>query len=530
MAQSLVAEFGVLRSFFWPIHRREARKIVPMMLMCFLICFNYSILRNMKDSVVVTASGAEVIPFIKLWVLLPMAILLTYIFTRLSNKYSQERVVYLMISGFLIFYALFIFILYPNKETIHPHALAERLEGALPEGFYGLIEMFRHWSLTLFYVMAELWSSIILQVIFWGFANEITKIGEARRFYSVLGIGANLAAVFAGLAGNFFSTGGVFNPNLPFGATAWEQTTMLLTCVVILSGLTAMGVFWWMNRNVLTDASFDELHFTRKEIKKKKKLSVRESFSYLSNSKYLLCIAVIVVVYNLVINLVEVVWKDQLKELYSNPSDYNRYMNNLTSAIGIVSTMTAFFMARIIFRFGWTKTAMITPVIMMITSIGFFSFYIFQDSLAGLVTTVLGTTPLALVVFFGGLQNCLSKAAKYSVFDTTKEMAFIPLEHDVKLRGKAAIDGVGSRFGKSGGSVIHQVLLMLLGSFSKTAPIIASFLLAAIAGWLDAVKYLGIQFGALVKSQEPAPKESATKGFEGAAAAAPSGEESPATA
>jgi AAA family ATP:ADP antiporter len=502
MAQSLAAEFGILRSFFWPIHRHETRKIVPMLLMCFLVCFNYSILRNMKDSVVVTTSGAEVIPFIKVWVLLPMAVLLTYIFTRLSNRYSQEQVVYFMISGFLSFYALFVFVLYPMQATIHPHVLAEHLENVMADGFYGLIEMFRYWSLTLFYVMAELWSSIVIHVLFWGFANEITKIGEARRFYSVLGIGANLAAIFAGQAGNFFSTGGIYNPNLPFGSTAWEQTTMMLTTVVIISGLAAMGICRWMNRNVLNDPSFDELHNTRREIKKKKKLSVRESFSFLSNSKYLLCIATLVVVYNLVINLVEVVWKDQLKILYPTPSDYNHYMNNLTSAIGVVSTITAFFMARIIFRFGWTRTAMITPVIMLITCLGFFSFYIFQDSLSGLVTTVLGTSPLVLVVFFGGAQNCLSKAAKYSVFDTTKEMAFIPLEHGVKLRGKAAIDGVGSRFGKSGGAVIHQSLLMIFGGFSKSAPYIASFLLAAIACWIVAVKYLGIQFNALVKSQD----------------------------
>lgn len=502
MAKSLAEEFGVLRSFFWPIHGHEARKIVPMMLMCFLLCFNYSILRNMKDSVVITASGATVIPFIKLWVLLPMAFLMTYLFTRLSSKFSQEKVVYIMISGFLSFYALFIFVLYPLQDHIHPHQLAERLESSLPSGFYGLIEMLRHWSLTLFYVSAELWGNIVLHVLFWGFANEITKVGEARRFYAVLGVGSNIAAIIAGQAGNYFSTGGVFNPGLPFGTNGWEQTTMILTSGVILSGIAMMGIFWWMNRNVLNDPSFDELHFNRREIKKKKKLSLRESFSFLSNSRYLVCIAVIVVAYNLVIHLAEVIWKDQLNVLYPSPSDYNHYMNNLTTAIGIVSTITAFFMAHIIGRFGWTKTAMITPVIMFVTSLGFFTFYLFQESLAGLVTTMLGTTPLALVVFFGAAQNCLSKAAKYSVFDTTKEMSFIPLDHDTKLRGKAAIDGVGSRFGKSGGSVIYQTLLMFLGSLSRCAPYVASVLMVAIGGWIIAVKYLGIQFRDLVKSQE----------------------------
>ena len=88
--------------------------------------------------------------------------------------------------------------------------------------------------------------------------------------------------------------------------------------------------------------------------------------------------------------------------------------------------------------------------------------------------------PLALVVFFGGAQNCLSKAAKYSVFDATKEMAFIPLDHDVKLKGKAAIDGVGSRLGKSGGSLIHQGLLMMFGSLSLSSPYVAVILMVFI--------------------------------------------------
>jgi len=132
---------------------------------------------------------------------------------------------------------------------------------------------------------------------------------------------------------------------------------------------------------------------------------------------------------------------------------------------------------------------------------------------------------LALVVFFGGAQNCLSKAAKYSVFDTTKEMSFIPLEHDVKLRGKAAIDGVGSRFGKSGGSIIYQTLLMFLGSLPQCAPYVATILMGAIAGWIVAVKYLGVQFRDLVKSKD----EEGASEIEGEQSSTPA-EEQPVTA
>lgn len=497
--------FGPIRSCIWPIYRHEAKKLIPMVIMIFLICFNYSILRNMKDTVVVTASGAEVIPFIKVWVMFPMAILLTILFTKLSNWFSQDKVFYIMIGGFLAFFDLFAFVLYPLRDYLHPHATADYLETVLPLGFKGLISMFRNWTFTGFYVFSELWASICLNVLFWGFANEVTRIGEASRFYSVLGIGANLAAICAGQSAIYLS-------NLPFSTAwlfgqreAWEESQLILISVVTIFGLATVAIFRWMNKNVLNDPSFDEFHHNKRELKAKGKQSFRESFKYLSNSKYLICIAILVVAYNLVINLVEVVWKDQLRLLYPNPSEFNTYMNNLTSMMGVVSTITAIFMAKIINRFGWTKTALITPIIMLVTCAGFFSFYFLKDQLATLVVATLGTTPLAIAVFFGGAQNCLSKAAKYSVFDVTKEMAYIPLSHEVKLKGKAAIDGVGSRFGKSGGSVIHQGLLIFLSTISACAPYVAAILFGVIFFWIAAAKSLGKQFSEVVAEKEKAP-------------------------
>ena len=54
----------------------ERKKLLPLGLMFFCILFNYTILRDTKDVLMVTApkSGAEVIPFIKTYVNLPAAI------------------------------------------------------------------------------------------------------------------------------------------------------------------------------------------------------------------------------------------------------------------------------------------------------------------------------------------------------------------------------------------------------------------------------------------------------------------------
>jgi len=492
-----------------------------MQLILVLICFNYSLLRNLKDSIVITNSGAEVIPIIKMWVLLPMAIAMTMFFSKLSNRYSQERVFYIMISIFLVFFALFGYVLYPFREWLHPHESAIALKAMLPESglfavFHWFVALYEHWIYTLFYVMAELWAAMILNVCFWGFANEITRVDEARRFYGVFGIGSNLAATLAGLFSILFVTSNGFSGDILSAALTeeaseaiWQQQLGFMMTVVVVSGLITVCIFRWMSQNVLTAPCFNAFHETKRQAilkGKGKKLSLLESFGYLKNSKYLQCIAVMVVAYNLSIHLVELVWKDQLKQLYPAKADYMTALSYVTFSMGIIATLTAFVLPRIITRLGWTFTALITPGTMLITSVSFFAFLFFKDEFSPMLA-LLGTTPLAIAVYIGFAQNCFSKAAKYSVFDATKEMSFIPLDHESKLKGKAAIDGVGSRLGKSGGSLIHTGLLMGFHTLSASSPYVAVILMAVIIGWTFAVRELGHKFGALA-SDEAQPSAS----------------------
>lgn len=492
-------KFSRWRTALWPVHRFELKKLIPMLFLFFLINFDYNVLKILKDTLVITAksSGAEVIPFIKVWVMLPGAIILTFLFTRLSNRYKRETVFYTMMAVFLGYFLLFITVLYPARDYLHPHATADALQAMLPAGFKGLIAMFRNWTFTSFYVMSELWSNIILALLFWGFANQVTRIGEAKRFYGLFGIGANFSGVAAGESAGWL-TRIQFNEYLPFGTDAWEQSMVMLVGLVILAGVGALWLFRWMNKNVLTDERFLDPVAPQKPGETKSKLSMRDSFKYLLSSRYMLCIAIIVISYNLIINLVEVIWKDQMHELYPAPSDYTHYMSQVTSMIGWVATMTALFISgNAIRKCGWTFTAMLTPAILLITSIGFFGFFFAKAGMSDLILGLVGATPLAIVVFFGSAQNVLSRAAKYTVFDATKEMAFVPLTKEDQLKGKPAVDGVCSRLGKSGGSVIHQSLLLTFSTFTASAPYVAMFLLGTIVVWIVATRVLGKQFVAL---------------------------------
>ena len=119
---------------------------------------------------------------------------------------------------------------------------------------------------------------------------------------------------------------------------------------------------------------------------------------------------------------------------------------------------------------------------------------------------MLGTTPLMLAVFFGMAQNIMSKSTKYSLFDPTKEMAYIPLDQEQKVKGKAAIDVVGARLGKSGGSIIQQGLLVVFGSIAAITPYVAIILMAFIVAWMFAVRSLSRQFLALTSGDATAAK------------------------
>lgn len=497
MSSENTQKFGKLRSFFWPVYRDELKIFVPLLLMFFFIAFNYNILRATKDALVITAkhSGAEALPFLKTWAILPMALLITFIFTRLSNRFKTQHVFYLMMGIFLSFYLLFGFVLYPLHESLHPHGLADKLETMLPVGCHGLIAVFRNWTFTAFYVMSELWSTAIMTVLFWGFVNEITSVDAAKRLYALLALSGNLASI---LSGKFTTI--IAHPEkiLPFSNSSdrWGTSLTLLTIIVLLAGLATMWIFRWVNVHGLDPLRSKTTSFQYKQKGAEFKMGIRENFAYLARSKYLISIAVIVITYNIAINLTEVVWKDQLHELCPDPNDYQEYTGKVLMSIGVFSTLIALLSGVILRKVSWTFNALIPPLILLITGSGFFSFLLFKDTGLKDICMLFGYTPLAIGVFFGAIQNSLSRASKYTLFDATKELAFTPLNQESKIKGKAAIDGIGSRLGKSGGSIMYQCFLMSLGTISLTIPYVAMILLVVVVAWIIAVRSLGKQFNA----------------------------------
>ncbi|GAB2293599.1 hypothetical protein Dimus_027811 [Dionaea muscipula] len=469
------------------------KKIIPLGLMFFCILYNYTILRDTKDVLVVTAKGssAEIIPFLKTWVNLPMAVGFMLLYTKLADVLSTKALFYTVIVPFIAFFGAFGFLLYPLNHYFHPTALADKLLATLGTRFLGPLAILRIWSFCLFYVMAELWGSVVISVLFWGFANQITTVEEAKKFYPLFGLGANVALIFSGRTVKYFSQ---LRQNLGPGVDGWALSLKGMMSIVVLMGLAICALYWWVNTYV-------PLPTRSRKKKEKPKMGTMESLKFLVSSRYIRDLATVVVAYGISINLVEVTWKSKLKAQFPSPNEYSSFMGDFSTATGI-ATFTMMLLSQFIFdKYGWGVAAAITPTVLLLTGVGFFSLILFGAPLTPALASF-GMTPLLAAVYVGALQNIFSKSAKYSLFDPCKEMAYIPLDEDTKVKGKAAIDVVCNPLGKSGGALIQQFMILTFGSLANSTPYLGGILMLIVTTWLMAARSLDKQFTELRREEE----------------------------
>ena len=148
---------------------------------------------------------------------------------------------------------------------------------------------------------------------------------------------------------------------------------------------------------------------------------------------------------------------------------------------------------------------MVTPIIISITSIGYFASQLFPGAFEPWMIGLGFASPLAFTVVFGMYGTILSKSSKYSFFDPTKEMAYIPLDYDLRISGKAAVDGVGGRLGKSGAAYLQIMLYAIVsGGQMEIMPYLTIVLAILSVVWIVSAMRLGAMYNEAVADAEAA--------------------------
>lgn len=472
----------------FPIRKGEFTLFFTISMMMILTLYVYSILRNTKDVLILTNIGAELLSVVKLYGVLPSAIIFMIVYTKLANSTTRLNIYYILIAFFSAFFGVFALFMYPNMGVLKLDL--SKAQESVPYLKYILL-MVSYWPYTLFYIMSELWGSVMLSLMFWQLANQIVTVTQAKRFYPLFGFLGQIGLLASGVTMKTMGKAGI----------SWDDTLNYVTISVIFSTI-IMGM----------SLSFLSKKIVGKEVingavkkKKKAKAGVIDSLKYVLSSRYIGLITMLIVCYGISINLVEGVWKKKIELYFVEPTKIGAFMADVqiyTAVCTFLMMLVASYMLR---KYSWKVVAMITPLMLGISGFLFFLFVSSDKYIESQFAMMTGLAALVAVIC-GAAQNVLSKSTKYSLFDSTKEMTYIPLDEDLKAKGKAAADVIGGRLGKSGGAMVQSTLVMIFPGLSliDLAPSFFVIFVIMIVFWLMSVNTLSGDFKAALKEKEEA--------------------------
>ncbi len=496
-------KFGKFANYIWPIQKFEVLKFLFITLLMFCILCIQNLIRSMKDSIINTMIGTETISFLKFWGVLPAAFLIAIIYVKLVSIMKGENIFYSIMSFFIGFFFIFAFFLFPNYELLHLNSNAANDLVIRYPHFKWFILLLSNWSFSLFYIIAELWPSAIFSLLFWQFVNNITSVDESKRFYPLFGL--------LGQTGLFLS--GQFLINLPimnvyfsnlFNLKAEQDviTIQIVITVITILGIIGLTAFWVLNHKILDIATTKRLQFKVKT----NQLTLKESFRMVIESKYIRLITTLLVCYGITINLVEGPWKAQATQIYTTTTEFAAFQGLYISYTGILTIIFVLLGSNIVRKLGWLVVAIITPVMVLITGLAFFFVANFDSIAILMMINFAFTDPLMLAITIGAIQNVLSKSSKYTLFDSTKEMSYVPLNDQLKTSGKAVADMIGTKLGKSAGAFLQSMLFIIIptATYASISKLLMCIFAVICIIWIWTVTKLNKEYksACIIKKEE----------------------------
>lgn len=455
-----------------PLQKGDLAKFFCASGLILFITYIAVVLKISKDALVISHLGTETISAIKIGAVLPISLAFMFVYIKLSDVLSRSRLFHCMNWFFILYFAVFAFVLYPYREELSIN-ISDEVIASLP-AFKYLFKVISNWHYSLFYVFAESWMTIMLSISFWQTANHITNFEESKRFYPLLGVIAQIGMAMAGVLSKVCVVEGA----------SWQSTLNNVTVSIVVAGLALSLCLIALEKVVGVNIfNMKKTHF-----KAKAKISLKESIKYVASSKPILLITALLLCYNISINLVEGVWKKSIEVLYSgNANQIHHFMSDVNIYISIASAVVAIAGVYIVRSCKWRTSALITPIAALVTGAAFFLFMVLRDTAYLLALQgAIQTSAIALAVYFGATNNIFARSTKHTLFDSTKEMVYIPLDDDLKTKGKAAAETIGMRFGKGSGAFITQILLGLFPALTllDLSPIIFGMFLVILVCWI----------------------------------------------
>ncbi len=318
------------------------------------------------------------------------------------------------------------------------------------------------WS---FYVTGDIWTTVMVAT-FWAFANDLNTGDQAERLYGIVGLG--------GVVGGF--VGATVVSGL---AEQMGRSILVFACLVPTAVIAALAV-WIHRRECQADP---EVPCAPKEeaVLDEEENAFLEGGKLVLNSKYLLGIAALLGIYEMVSNIVDFQLAMIVEEQIADSSERDAFFGRVGQATSLVSIGVQLFLTSLVMKRYSVKAALLfLPLAILGGTLGF----------------VLLPT-LALVGFMSVSDNALN----YSINQSAKEALYTPTTQDEKYKAKSFIDMFVQRAAKVASVVLNLGLTALVITDARWLSLAVAILLLA---WIAVIRFLGRRYEARKEADEPA--------------------------
>lgn len=445
-----------------------------MAVLILLTTIGFNVMRGMREAIVFQfgQNGAMYTPFIRILCVLPISTLLFLFYLSVKKRHNSLVAYYAMTVPMLCYFVGYF--LFASQQVINPEQLPEWIRAA--KSLYAPLEficvIFYHWDKTLYYVCCEAWGSFTLVILFWQIANENYSRQEASSYYPVLsmlgGVGIILASAIIEKMG--------------------QSDNMMAMTTQCITGIGLCNL-WLVNR-------VWQCQQEKQQVQKKTPVSLIDGLKHAVSSPHILYLATCIISFSILCNVYENAVRNIVLHHYSNEKAVFQFWGTFFLGKGLL-VITGNIISRVLLRkLGWFYVAIVTPIITI------FSIHIVLliPSIQQLSTLMTGSSILWILAIL--LQ--ITYAVKYSFFDPTKEMAYIPLPDSERTYGKTVADGLGSRVGNVGSGLIQTVAIVITSGteFTEIAPALLIMCSLISLSWALAMRGLNLSYHSLIRLEE----------------------------
>jgi AAA family ATP:ADP antiporter len=421
---------------FTEVRAGEAVTALLLMLNMFLLLAAYYLLKTIREPLILNVRGGAEIKSYSAAATAGLLIMLVPLYSAIASRVSRVK----LINGVTLFFIACLLAFFGLSQAGVPIGVP-------------------------FFIWVGIFSLMAIAQV-WAFANDVYTTDQGKRLFAVVGFGASLGAIVGS-----FATGQLvkaYGPNVFMIAAA----VLLALCLLITNAVSIRE----------KDA---------RTTKARETVRGRSGFTLVFSNRYLLYIALLMLLYNLVNTTGEYILGKTVVSLYEKhhagaaggldeSKVIGEFYGNFFTWVNILAAiLQAFVVSRVIKYFGVRVALLILPAVALI-----------------------GYAGMAFLPFLAFVRGAklAENSIDYSLQNTTKNALYLPTSREAKYKAKQANDAFFVRFGD-----VLSAGLVFAGThwlgFKATQFALVNVVL--IAGWLVLAVVIGRQFEGLA-ARKPA--------------------------